>query len=112
MDTKRKYYVQIDTGYINPTPTPDQPAEFEIEATYEEMLSVKELLHKRDQAGSRSAEYHFEAPFQESKTESKKEEYDIYMEKVYRRLHELGTSDTKRGIEETGILSIEDEQHK
>lgn len=108
MTVKKKYYVQIDTGYINPTPTPDQPAEFEIEATYEEMLSVKELIHKRDRSASRSAEYHFEAPFQEAKTERRKEEYDEYMVEVYKRLHELGTPETKRGIEETGIVPTED----
>lgn len=108
MSEKKLYYVQVEPRYINPTPSPDQPAEFEIEATYEEMLELKELFHRQEKAGSRSAEYHFEAPFQEEKTEKRKSEYDEYMEEIYRKIYQLGTPQTRKGLAESGIMPEED----
>ncbi|WP_077621974.1 hypothetical protein [Sediminibacillus massiliensis] len=104
MTEKNKYFVKIETGDVNPTPTHDGGVEYEIEGTYENKLEIESLFHEQHLAGSRAAEYHYRAPFQEKAADEEREQYDDQMINVFRKIYELGTEKTKRQIEEIGIL--------
>ncbi|SDL74444.1 hypothetical protein [Sediminibacillus halophilus] len=104
MSENKKYYVKVDTGEVLSSPTYDNSVEYEIEGNYEDKLSLENLFHEQHLAGSRSAELHFEAPFQEVKADQERKKYDDEMLNIYQRIYELGTPDTKEKIEEIGIL--------
>ncbi|QTM99403.1 hypothetical protein ERJ70_08865 [Sediminibacillus dalangtanensis] len=104
MSENKKYYVKVDTGEVLSSPTYDNSVEYEIEGDYEDKLSLENLFHEQHLAGSRSAELHYEAPFQEVKADQERKKYDDEMLNIYQRIYELGTPETKEKIEEIGIL--------
>ncbi|SDJ72656.1 hypothetical protein [Sediminibacillus albus] len=104
MSEKKKYYVKVDSGEVKSAPTPDNSVEYEIEGNYEDKLSIENLFHEQHLAGSRSAELHYRAPFQEISADKEREQYDDEMVNIYKRIHELGTPETKEKIEQIGIL--------
>ncbi|WP_053219679.1 hypothetical protein [Virgibacillus senegalensis] len=109
MSEKRKYYVKVDSGEVKTVPAFDNSVEYEIEGDYEDKLSLENLFHEQHLAGSRSAELHYEAPFQEVKADQERKKYDDEMLNIYQRIYELGTPETKEKIKEIGILDLERE---
>lgn len=104
MQDKKHYYVAIDTKEIREMPVDDNQIEFEVVASVEEIEEVNRLFHKMiDKARDSNEIMHFK-PFKEVDVDEKVDTYDDSLKNIYRKIHELGTPETKSRIDEIGII--------
>ncbi|WP_146172108.1 hydrolase [Melghirimyces profundicolus] len=106
--SKRKYYVALHSGEImgellqNPT---DSSYEFEIEATDEEARRLNRLL------GNNAVEdmetfWDAHIPYLYHNQARENEGYDRTFRQIYEMVYRLGTPETKRQIEQLGLLDV------
>lgn len=105
MSHKKTYYVKVATGEVNRLPIEDNSVEYEIYATYEEALELENLFHEQNKAGSKAAEYHYAKPWDDKEVDQELTDYDQEMVLIYEKIYQLGTPETRRQIEEIGILN-------
>ncbi|GAB7387466.1 hypothetical protein BSNK01_13030 [Bacillaceae bacterium] len=100
---KKLYYVSVGARDVFTDKTVS-PFEFEIEATPEE---VTRLQHLFDKAAAEDFATFLDThiPFKLYHEDRVNVEYDRRLQEVYRMIYELGTPQTKRHIEELGLLT-------
>ncbi|WP_164669005.1 hypothetical protein [Virgibacillus doumboii] len=103
MAESKSYFVAVDKQDIQETSMPDRGIEYEIKATPDEVEEIKELFAAKNKDG-RKAIKHLVKPFDELSADEKRNQYDGHLITIYRRLFELGTSETKRKISEIGLF--------
>jgi len=100
---KKHYFVTIDTQDIREVSIQDANIEYEIIANENEIKELKELFRKKDKNAESAVKY-LAKPFDEWGADEERESYDQFLIDIYKRIHALGTSDTKTKIEELGIF--------
>lgn len=104
-EEKRTYYVSVQAGSIVPNEG-DTGFEFVIEATPKEISELYELFDGKEEADN-AAFLRSHVPFLEYQHDKPNDVHDWHLAEVYRKLHELGTPETKRHIESMGVLGGE-----
>ncbi len=103
MDTdKRSYYVSVQSSSMVKH-IGDMSFEFEVKATEQEAMGLQKLLDHKDQAENTTF-YRAHVPFLPYHSDASNDAYDERILAVYRKLHELGTPETRAAIEAMGIL--------
>ncbi|CAM3413666.1 hypothetical protein [Marinicrinis lubricantis] len=101
---KKTYFVSVQANSILEEKG-SAAFEFEIQATDQELDQLAALFEEKEdsenatfrQAGISSVPYH--------ELDDANDTYDATMIDVYKKIYELGTEETKRHIEQMGILS-------
>ncbi|RUS47600.1 hypothetical protein [Cohnella sp. AR92] len=93
-ESRKTYYVAVGAGQIQ-RDKEAAPFEFAIRANEEELNKLQEAFEEL--AGS-------DEPAMRSANAETSQASDRSFKKVYRKLYELGTEETKRHIESNGIL--------
>lgn len=104
MSEKKTYYVSVQAG----TMLEDKGAaafEFEIRATEKELDKLRLVFEEMEDAASDTF-FRSGIPGVPYHHDQENDVYDDAMVRVYRMIHELGTPETKKHIEEMGILPI------
>lgn len=104
MEDKKHYFVTIDTKQINEVSVPDSGIEFEIIANKKEVEDIEALFREKDEDSKNAAKY-LAKPFNEWGADDERSRYDAHLVNLYRKLHELGTEETKEKINELGIIN-------
>jgi hypothetical protein len=103
---KKTYYVSVGGGEILEPSNMLGNYELEIEATEEEIDLLSELFEESEEAGQDTAARAI-IPYRLYHNDKENDAYDDNLIEIYRKLHELGTEETKRHIESMGILNGE-----
>ncbi|MFB4167508.1 hypothetical protein [Virgibacillus sp. JSM 102003] len=103
MVERKTYYVAVDTKDIREVSVPDSGIEYEIIASPDEAKEIQLLFTEESKDGRKATEY-LGNPFDEWGADDKRRNYDDHLIKVYRRLYELGTNDTKSKINQLGLF--------
>lgn len=108
MGLKKKYYVALNSGEImgeilqQPT---DSSYAFEIEATESEVRQLNSLLGSLT-TGDMQTFWNAHIPFLYYNESGKNEGYDQTYNQIYEMVYQLGTPDTKKQIEQLGLLQM------
>lgn len=100
---KRTYYVAVGSGDI----LEEKGAasfEFEIEATPEEIRELETLFEEREREDL-AAFVRAHIPIMLYHKDGPNDDYDEDLREIYRKIYELGTPETKRHMEQLGILN-------
>ncbi|TLS39035.1 hypothetical protein [Pseudalkalibacillus caeni] len=99
---KKRYYIAVGSGEILEDKTASS-FEFEIEATEEDIIRLRELFDEADR-DSRFSLYRAHVPGIGYHEDKNNDDYDRHIKEVYGMLHELGTPETKSHIDSMDIL--------
>jgi rubrerythrin len=99
---KKTYYVTVQSGEIMDDPTAFN-YDFVIEASEEEYDQLKELFEDTADAEEATYTHSFSVSLSTYYNEENTT-YDNSLREIYKKLHELGTIETKRHIETMNIL--------
>jgi hypothetical protein len=99
---KKRYYISVQADTIL-AGQGEAAYEFEIDATPEQIEKLQELFEdKSDSADGTFLKAHTPAiPYHH---DVENDAYDNYLREIYSMIHELGTPETRRHIEEMGVL--------
>jgi len=99
---KKTYYVSVQAESIMEQQG-DAAYEFEIQASDRDLGILQEMFETlEDSDNLTSIRAHI--PYVQYHDDPENDEYDVQLQTIYRKLHELGTPETKRHIESMGIL--------
>ncbi|MEC5422704.1 hypothetical protein QGM71_04240 [Virgibacillus sp. C22-A2] len=104
MTNKKHYYVTVDKQEIRDISIPDNGVEYKIIANQKEKEEIEELFRAKDK-NEKDAVKFLAKPFDEWGADDKREDYDNKMIELYRKVYELGTSETKREINNLGLFN-------
>jgi hypothetical protein len=101
-EQKNDYYIEVATGEISRSST-DSPWNFKISATDEEITQLREIF---DSNHSVSWQNFFRAhvPYKEYHHDWENHAYDRNLVQVYKMIHDLGDTESKKFIDEMGVL--------
>ncbi|QPC47307.1 hydrolase [Mangrovibacillus cuniculi] len=102
---KHTYYVCLARGQIMRTKD-DSTWEYEIQATDEEIVRLREIFDS-NYSSDWQGFFRAHVPYLQYHYDRENDANDANMYRIYEILHELGTPDAKKFIEEQGFL-----QHK
>lgn len=108
---KKTYYISLHTSLgtseIRDVEN-DADFDFEIEATPEEAHRLLDLFEKGNNVDFLSyAHAHIPLPeISDNNPEQDNENYDRALGEIYRKIYQLGTPETKRHIEDMGVLDV------
>lgn len=97
---KKTYYVSVNNGSILEDPTAFD-YEFEINATEEELVQLKELFEQSQEEDQKGIKRAYLIPFVHAENS---EGFEESLHQTYQMLHHLGTPKTKIHIESMNIL--------
>ncbi|MCR8631153.1 MULTISPECIES: hypothetical protein [Paenibacillus] len=100
---KKTFYVSVGQGEILEPSNMTGNFEFEINATEEERDQLEELFEESMEAQEDTG-IRAHIPFREYHNDKENDAADYYLAQIYKKLHELGTSETKAHIESMNIL--------
>ncbi|MGP4106972.1 hypothetical protein [Virgibacillus sp. L01] len=103
MMERKTYFVAVDTKDIREVSVPDSSIEYEIIASPDEAKEIQQLFTEESKDGRKATEY-LGKPFDEWGADDERRNYDAHLIKIYRRLYELGTTDTKSKINQLGLF--------
>ncbi|MDF2962698.1 MAG: hypothetical protein K0S39_4433 [Paenibacillus sp.] len=103
-EEKKTYYVAVGPGDILEPAHMHENFEFEIRATDEERDQLQELFEESQEAHDDTIARAV-IPFREYHNDKENDAADYYLTQIYRKLHELGTPETRSHIESMNILS-------
>ena len=104
MTEKNHYFVVVKEREIREIPVDDNEEEFEIIADDSELSAMRELfLNMKDHANTATS-FIIKDPFDDRRADREREANERNLQKVYRKIYELGTNGTKAKIRETGII--------
>lgn len=103
MNTQEIYYVTIDTKEIRTFSVPDNEIEFEIKATDEQVLEIKEIFSRLDNESKNAMKYIGLKPFDEWGVDNERDSYKQDINNLFSIIKKLGTKDTQRKLSEMGI---------
>lgn len=106
---KQKYYVnlhQLSMDAISPVKIPD-PAliQYEIEATPEELQQMEFVLEETQSHDMELRNLFTLRHFDDNLADEDRNEFQSGLNKVFEMIYKLGTPETKRQIEEIGLLN-------
>lgn len=101
-ETRKKYYVYIPNGQITQD-RESSPWNFEIEATDNEIIQLRELFDHNYSVGEDNF-YRAHVPYLQYHYDRENDEQDITLQKIYEMIYMLGSDEGKRHIESMGIL--------
>ncbi|MCA1057299.1 hypothetical protein LCM10_20355 [Rossellomorea aquimaris] len=104
MVAKDTYYVDISSGDVVPHAEEARSVSFQIKATPEEVSKLKALFQANDE-DDMSTFNRAQIPFRQYHNDPENTRYDHSMQKIYSMIHQLGTLETRRNIEEMGVLN-------
>ncbi|MCC3375726.1 hypothetical protein [Cohnella sp. REN36] len=107
MDDRKTYYVAVGAGQILEDPTVS-PFEFAIRANVEELNKLQEQFEDLSSADETAAFRH--TGWKSVDEEDMLGDYDERMRGLYHTLYELGTDETRRHIESSGLLDEDSEK--
>jgi hypothetical protein len=104
---KKTYYVTVDlgshAGEIRETFDGNDAAyDFEIQATEEEIAELEQLYEQVETVDSKTFLI-AHVPYLDNEREENLQE-DQLIEKIYKKIYELGTEQTKRKMEKSGLV--------
>ncbi|ANE47770.1 hypothetical protein SY83_17440 [Paenibacillus swuensis] len=101
---KETYYISVAEAFVRKE-TYGENYEFVIRATEEEAESLMEHMNTLQTDDEKS---HFKAmiPYKSNETDSTNLEFKDDMKTLYRKIHELGTEETKQHIESMNIVQV------
>lgn len=105
MNDKQRYYVSVQSGSIFSNQG-DAPYELEIDATTKEVVQLRELFDEHElldfdnmlRGPIPAIPYHHD---------DENDVYDQQLQRIYTMLYQLGTPETRKHIEEMGLMNIE-----
>ncbi|RBW71387.1 hypothetical protein [Bacillus taeanensis] len=97
MKNKQVYFVSLQSGEMRNQPWDDQLNYFEIKADPQEAKQLEHLLREVDKRDFNSNAFLLHH-FNEEKVDGDREEYQYILEKVYQKVYELGTLETKEQL--------------
>ncbi|WP_284640845.1 hypothetical protein [Paenibacillus silviterrae] len=100
---KKTYYIAVGSGEILEPEDMIGNYEFEIEATEEEIDQLQELFEEASEAQQATA-FRSHIPYREYHRDKENDIYDFNLTAIYRKLHELGTPETRKHIESMNVL--------
>ncbi|GEN88261.1 hypothetical protein [Oceanobacillus sojae] len=100
---RNKYFVTVDTEEISEVSLPDNGIEYEIYATPEEVKEIEVLFARKDKNAKDAVKF-VGKPFDERPVDAKRDSYEEYLIAIYRKLYELGTDETRKGIKELKLF--------
>lgn len=103
MTKKKTYFITVDTEEIREVSIPDNSAEYEVNATFDEIKDVEMLLANKEK-NARDAVKHLGKPFNEKGADTERSRYDVRLIKLFRKLYELGTIETKDKINSLSLF--------
>ncbi|UJL47927.1 hypothetical protein KFZ58_08785 [Virgibacillus sp. NKC19-16] len=104
MADRKNYFVTLDTEDIREVSIPGNEIEYEIIATHDEVEEIEEIFMKKNKEAENATKY-IGKPFDEWGADDEREIYDAHLMKIYQRLYDLGTDETKSKIKELGIIN-------
>ncbi len=102
MMDKRTYYVSVQAESVMEQQS-DSAYEFEILASEEDVASLQGMFEALDDLDRESA-LRSHIPYVQYHDDAENDRYDDQLKAIYRKIHELGTPETKKHIESMGIL--------
>jgi rubrerythrin len=100
---RKTYYVTVQYGEIMDDPTAFN-YDFVIEANEEELDQLEELFEDASTAEQETI-FHTIPLSTSTYYNNENDTYDLGLREVYRKLHELGTPETKQHLEKMNILN-------
>ncbi len=100
---RNKYFVTVDTEEISEVSLPDNGIEYEIYATPVEVKEIEVLFARKDKNAKDAVKF-VGKPFDERPVDAKRDSYEEYLIAIYRKLYELGTDETRKGIKELKLF--------
>jgi hypothetical protein len=104
MDTRDMYFVDISSGDVVPHAEEAKSVSFQIHATPEEVTKLNALFEENYDADM-STFNRAQIPFRQYHNDPENAQYDHSMQKIYAMIHQLGTLETRKNIEEMGVLN-------
>jgi hypothetical protein len=101
-DEKYTYYVSVQSSSIV-RHSGDMSHEFVVVATKQEIEELQRLFDHKEHEDD-NAFFRAHVPFKPYHEDAATDAYDQYMLQIYRKIHELGTLETKTCIADMGIL--------
>lgn len=99
---KATYYVTVDGTIHTEQNVNDAPYDFEVKATDQEIQQLQELFQRAyNEDFATFVEAHIPFFTEESMKENK--DVDQYVHEIYAMIHQLGSIETKRRIEDLGL---------
>jgi len=99
---KRTYYVSVQSETVMEQQG-DAAYEFEIQATEREVGQLQEMFESLEDTDD-IASVRAHIPYVQYHNDEVNDSYDEQLKAIYRKIHELGTPETKAHIESMGIL--------
>ncbi|MFE5319147.1 hypothetical protein ACFQ88_10595 [Paenibacillus sp. NPDC056579] len=101
---KKTYYVAVASGEILEPEDMNGNFEFEILANEEDIDQLQELFEEQAEAHDDTAARAM-IPIREYHNDKENDAADYWLREIYRKLHALGTPETKQHIESMNILN-------
>ncbi|WP_340372306.1 hydrolase [Peribacillus sp. FSL E2-0218] len=101
-ENRKKYYIWLPTGEITQD-RESSPWNFEIEATDNEVIQLRELFDYNYSVGEENF-YRAHVPYLQYHFDRENDKQDITLQKIFEMIHQLGTEEGRRHIESMGIL--------
>lgn len=99
----KHYFVTVENGEIREVPVPDSGTSYEIIASSEEVKGLQMLFKDRETHTKKAVNY-LNKPFDEWGVDRERNQFDDALMGIYREIYNLGTEETRKNIEEMGIL--------
>ena len=100
---KKTYYIAVASGEILEPKDMSGNFEFEILASEEEIDQLQEMFEDSAEAQDDTAARAM-IPVRDYHLDKENDAADYYLTEIYRKLHELGTPETKSHIESMNVL--------
>ncbi|MFH5185432.1 hypothetical protein ACHHV8_23835 [Paenibacillus sp. TAB 01] len=100
---KKTYYIAVASGEILEPKDMTGNFEFEILASEEEIDQLQEMFEDSAEAQDDTAARAM-IPVRDYHLDKENDAADYYLTEIYRKLHELGTPETKSHIESMNVL--------
>jgi 1,2-phenylacetyl-CoA epoxidase catalytic subunit len=110
MKTRDTYFIDIGSGDVVPHAEEAKSVSYQIQATPEEVTKLKALFEKNydDEVSTFTRA---QIPFREYHKDPENAQYDHSMHKIYQMIHKLGNEETRKSIEEMGVLNYNKESN-
>ncbi|WP_404452608.1 hypothetical protein LG329_00495 [Virgibacillus necropolis] len=103
MNSKKQYFVTVDTEDIRTMSIPDSGIEYEVHANADEIKEI-EMLFVEKRKNAKQAVKYLGKPFDEWGADDERNEYDHHLMRIYQKIYDLGTTTTKEKIKEIGLF--------
>ncbi|MDL4840192.1 hypothetical protein [Aquibacillus rhizosphaerae] len=100
---KKTYFISIDAGRIDKAKLDKNHTYFEVKVEENELYDLEFLL-REVLSIDKDAKPVFSQPLSENDVDNERNDFQTKIEKLYRKIYEVGTEQTKSDISSLGIL--------